>query len=62
MKNNSMENDIQALLKKNNFSVVIEIFQRASEEERMKIVLVIGAVVGTSVVLKKFYDFLKSLM
>lgn len=57
-----MENDIQALLKKNNFSAVIEIFQRASEEERMKIILVIGAVVGTSVVLKKFYDFLKSLM
>ncbi|MCE8781029.1 hypothetical protein [Bacteroides thetaiotaomicron] len=57
-----MENDIQALLKKNNFSVVIEIFQRASEEEKMKIILVIGAVVGTSVVLKRFYDFLKSLM
>lgn len=44
-----MENEIKSLLEK-------------SKEERIKIIVVVGAVIGTSVVLKKFYDFLRSLI
>ena len=53
-----MENEIKSLLEKSNYSAIIKIFQQASKEERIKIIVVVGAVIGTSVVLKKFYDFL----
>ena len=56
-----MENEIKSLLEKSNYSAIIKIFQQASKEERIKII-VVGAVIGTSVVLKKFYDFLRSLI
>ena len=57
-----MENEIKSLLEKSNYSAIIKIFQQASKEDRIKIIVVVGAVIGTSVVLKKFYDFLRSLI
>ena len=57
-----MENEIKSLLEKSNYSAIIKIFQQASKEERIKIIVVVGAVIGKSVVLKKFYDFLRSLI